>query len=246
MADDGLSIGSLNEATRGRATFSGHGDSKGASGYVSPEDAAGRYDFLGRSGDAISFNPPKDGFAEIDIAAAWDNIYVQEKGLMGKLFKKKRALNVDVDLGCLYELQNGKRGAVQAFGELFGEWDRPPFLCLSGDERTGDTEGKDEYIRVNGKKWPEIKRILVYVYIYQGIADWSQLRPQVQVQIPNETPLIVTPDVGKEELDLCVIAMLENVRDGIKLTNHTEYYPGHAEMDRAFGFGLEWDDGKKR
>ena len=57
--------------------------------------------------------------------------------------------------------------------------------------------------------------------------------------------MVVVPDVHKDELAVCAITMIENVRNGIKLTNHTEYFPGHAEMDRAFGFGLEWDEGKK-
>lgn len=246
MTDEGLSAGSLSEATRGRAAFSGHGNSKGASGYVDPSDSSGQYDFLGKPGEFMSFNPPKEGFEEFQVGAAWDNIRVRDKGVFGKLFKKTKALNVDVDLGCLYELHNGERGVVQAFGELFGKWDEAPYMCLSGDERTGDTVGDDEFIRINGQKWPEIKRILVYVYIYQGIADWAQLKPQIQVRVPGQKPLVVVPSVGREELDLCVIATLENIRGGIKLTNHTEYYPGHAEMDRAFGFGLEWDDGHKR
>lgn len=49
----------------------------------------------------------------------------------------------------------------------------------------------------------------------------------------------------RSELNVCVIAGLENVRNGIKLSHYTEYYPGHAEMDRAFGYGLQWDDGEK-
>jgi tellurite resistance protein TerA len=57
--------------------------------------------------------------------------------------------------------------------------------------------------------------------------------------------MIVTPQVDRSEQSVCVIAEVENVRNGIKLTNHTEYFPGHAEMDRAFAFGLSWSDGEK-
>ena len=57
--------------------------------------------------------------------------------------------------------------------------------------------------------------------------------------------MIVTPDAHMDELAVCAIAMMENVRGGIRLTNHTEYFPGHNEMDRAFGFGLQWADGQK-
>ena len=57
--------------------------------------------------------------------------------------------------------------------------------------------------------------------------------------------MIVTPSTHHSELEICAIAEIENIRNGMKLTNHSEYFPGHAEMDRAFGYGLEWDDGEK-
>ena len=85
----------------------------------------------------------------------------------------------------------------------------------------------------------------MYVYIYNGIPNWAIIRPQIQVSIAGEHPMVVVPDVHKDELAVCAITMIENVRNGIKLTNHTEYFPGHAEMDRAFGYGLEWDVGTK-
>jgi tellurite resistance protein TerA len=57
--------------------------------------------------------------------------------------------------------------------------------------------------------------------------------------------MIVTLQTFRSELSLCALAELENVRGGMKLKSHTEYYPGHAEMDRAFGYGLHWSDGAK-
>ncbi|MGB1077801.1 MAG: TerD family protein [Bdellovibrionales bacterium] len=235
---------SIKEATRSRANFSGRGASKGAAGYVNPNDVSGNYDFVSRSGEAQSISPPEGGFTKIKVGAAWDNMYVEEKAMFG-LVKKKKKANIDLDLGCLYELQDGTRGALQAFGDLYGNVKEAPYIRLSGDERTGDSEGDDEYLMINGKKWSEIKRILVYVYIYEGALDWAQVKPQIQVRIPNASPIVVTLSAHMKDLGLCVITELENVRNGIVVTNYTEYFPGHNEMDRAYGFGLEWDDGKK-
>ena len=142
-------------------------------------------------------------------------------------------------------MQDGTRGAIQAFGEKFGEYDKPPFISLSGDERTGDADGHDEFILVNGEHWKDIKRILVYIYIYEGAARWSQIKPQLVVDVPGENDLYVTLGAHNDALDLCAVGGLENVRGGIKLTNYTEYFPGHLEMDRAFGYGLEWGEGHK-
>lgn len=249
MSRENLSQDSLIEATRSRAKFSGHGRAKGAAGYVSDTDD-NAYQYLGTTGQTDIFNPQEGGFGKIRIGAAWQNIVVQEAGFFGKMFKKVRKEGVDLDLGCLYELHNGERGCIQAFGEMFGSFDKPPYMKLSQDDRTGDDDddddGEDEILRLNGQKWPEVKRLLIYLYIYGGAQNWAQVRPQLQVRVPNEKPMIVQLHTYKSELSLCAVAGLENVRDGIKLTNYTEYYPGHAEMDRAFGFGIEWADGVKR
>lgn len=248
MSRDSLSQDSLMEATRSRAKFSGHGSAKGAAGYVSDTDD-NSYDFLGTTGQTEIFNPQEGGWDKVRIGAAWQPRTLQEKGFFKKLLKKERVEGVDLDLGCLYELHDGTRGCLQAFGDLYGNFDKSPFMQLSGDDRTGDDDddddGEDEILMVNGRKWPEIKRLLIYLYIYGGANDWAQIKPQVQVRVPNEKPMVVTLHTYKSEMCLCAVAELENIRNGIRLTNITEYYPGHAEMDRAFGFGIEWADGEK-
>ena len=120
-----------------------------------------------------------------------------------------------------------------------------PFISLSGDERTGDKEGHDEYLLINGHKWSEVKRVLVYIYIYKGVPNWSHIKPQVVIDVPGENDLYVTLNVYDDSLAVCAVGELENIRGGIRLTNRTEYFPGHEEMDRAYGFGLDWDDGVK-
>lgn len=235
---------SLAEANRSRAEFSGHGKSKGAAGYREMADNPDS-PYLSQTGQTAVMNQPEGGFNTIKIGAAWDNILVQNAGLLNKLLKKATKQGVDIDLGCLYELEDGSRGCVQAFGEMLGAYDQSPFISLSGDERTGDAAGEDEFIRINGTHWNDVKRLLVYVYIYRGGANWADIKPMIKLSVKGEIPMIVVPDVQMSELAVCAVAMVENVRGGIRLTNHTEYFPGHAEMDRAFGFGLEWADGSK-
>ncbi len=152
---------------------------------------------------------------------------------------------MDLDLGCLYRLKNGLRGGLQAFGNQHGSLKEAPFIALGRDERTGDRDGIDELILVNGAHWADIERILVYVYIYDGARNWHAVRPQIQVRVPGEQPMIVTLNTRRSEMVVCAVATLENVRGGIKLTSCLEYFPGHSEMDRAFGFGLEWEAGSK-
>ena len=245
MSKDKTSVDSLIEANRSRVEFSGHGNAQGAAG-----ERMGSYDpdnseFLRDPGQFIAISPGPKGFEGIRIGVSWDNVQTEKTGFFSKLVKKVAHSGVDLDIGCLYEMQDGTRGAIQAFGEKFGDINAPPFIKLSGDERTGNAKGIDEFITINGQHWDKIKRLLIYIYIYDGAPHWAEINPYTIIDVPGEHDLVVTLSTYKEELCVCAVGGLENVRGSIKLTNYTEYFPGHNEMDRAFGFGLDWGDGKK-
>ncbi len=243
--DKNTSMNSLIDATKSRADFSGHGHALGAAGERAKSFDPDNCEHLREPGQNIAINTSSEGFESITISAFWDSAKKEKTDFLSKLFKKKKKINIDLDLGCLYELKDGTRGAIQAFGEKFGSFDKPPYMVLSGDERTGDAQGHDEYIVVNGAYWNKIKRLLIYIYIYDGSPSWAEINPKILIDVPGEDDLAVSLASHNDKLALCAIGGLENVRNGIILTNYTEYFPGHAEMDRAFGFGLEWDEGKK-
>lgn len=241
----GSSEKSLIEATRNRTKFSGHGKALGAAGYREASDNPQNCEFLSQPGQSIAVTPGAGGFQDFTIGVAWDNTRLARGNFFERLAKRIMNKGIDLDLGCLYELNDGTRGALQAFGGKFGNFNAPPYIMLSGDERTGNKAGDDEYLLVNGAHWDEIKRLLIYIYIYDGANRWSKIRPQVVLDIPGENDLYVTLQATNDHLALCAVGGIENVRGGIKLTNYTEYFPGHQEMDRAFGFGLPWGEGRK-
>jgi tellurite resistance protein TerA len=256
MARDKSSRDSLSEAERYHAEYSGHGKAIGAKGTYSDTDD--HRTLLGRSGETLVVDPDDGGYEKIRIGGAWQNIrieQVEKQGFFEKLFGKAKAaaagksIGVDLDIGCLYEMQDGTRGAIQAFGDMYGDYNNSPFIKLSGDDRTGDDhdddDGEDEVLRVNGKHWGDIRRLLVYFYIYDGAANWAEIKPEVRLHIPGHKPMVIRPHIYNSNLPVCCVAGIENQRNGIKLTNFTEYFPGHAEMDRAHGYGLQWDDGEK-
>jgi tellurite resistance protein TerA len=249
MSGENSSKHSIMDATRSRASFSDHRKSLGAAGFISPYDEDQKSAFLSDAGDTAIVNPPEGGLPNFEIGVAWDNVQTKrnKSGLLGKLMGAGKDLpkGVDLDIGCLYKLENGRRGAIQAFGDMFGNLDEEPYIALSGDELTGDADGEDEIILINGSKWSEIKEIIIYIYIYSGASNWEEVKPQIQVRVPGENPMVVSLHARRQELAVCAVAGIENVRQGIKMTNFLEYFPGHQEMDRAFGYGLEWDDGQK-
>lgn len=134
------SQGSIIDANRDLGTFSGYGSSRGAGEFVDPGTIGNSFEHLARRGDMLAVTPAETGFENITIGCAWDNRSVADTSFFGKLFKRTHKCNVDMDLGILFQLQDGHVGALQAFGNLYGALDRPPFMKLSGDERTGDTE----------------------------------------------------------------------------------------------------------
>lgn len=152
---------------------------------------------------------------------------------------------IDLDLGCLYELWDGRKGSVQALGNAFGSLVNPPYISLDGDDRTGtSTEG--ENLRVNSAMIPQIKRILVYTFIYEGAANWREAKGIVTVKCPGSKDIIVKMDEYGSNLTMCGIALLEN-KDGQSLSMEkvVRFFEGHRDLDAAFGWGLRWVAGSK-
>ncbi|MDQ0698925.1 uncharacterized protein involved in tellurium resistance [Streptomyces sp. W4I9-2] len=72
-------------------------------------------------------------------------------------------VNVDLDLGCMYELMDGTKGVVQPLGSLIGDLNGPPYVRLSGDDRFGAPSGETVYVNLDQRD--QIKRLLFFVYI---------------------------------------------------------------------------------
>jgi tellurite resistance protein TerA len=244
MSRDKMSGDALAAASKSSAQFSTHGDAIGAAGVTENDvDIQGELD---KSGESGLISPPEGGFQKIHIGMAWNNIIVEESGGFMGLMKKAMRKGVDLDLGCFYELTDGTRGILQPFGELFGKYNERPFIHHSGDERTGDAAGDDEYLEVNGRQWSDIKRILIYTYIYKGSNNWNAIKPEVTINLNDgRDPFIIRPALKKNDLTVCALATLKNVKNGMQIVTHGEYFNSQAAMDRAFGFGLEWEDGAK-
>ena len=141
---------------------------------------------------------------------------------------------IDLDLGCLYELQDGRKGAVQALGNSFGSLQSPPYVSLDGDDRTGESEG-GENLRVNGNKVVLIKRLLIYTFIYEGAANWREANGVVTLRYPGSEDLIVRMDEYSSTQTMCAIALLENVNgDSFSVEKQVRYFQGHRQMDEAY------------
>ncbi len=152
---------------------------------------------------------------------------------------------IDLDLGCLYEMKNGVKGVVQALGNDFGSLTKPPYIALDGDDRTGTTND-GENLRINGTMISQIKRILVFTFIYEGVANWKDANGVVTVKYPGSQDIIVRMDEYGTSQMMCAIALFENQNDQtFSVEKIVKFYDKHSHMDRDYNWGIRWVPCKK-
>lgn len=182
------------------------------------------------------------GLGEILVNLNWNSKPVK-KGFFAGLLGGNQG--IDLDLGCLYELKNGQKGAVQALGNSFGNLNRAPFISLDGDDRTGAATA-GENLRINGNRISEFKRILVYTFIYEGVANWQQADAVVTIKYPGAEDIIVKMDTFNSSNIMCGLALFENQNDQtFSVEKIVQFYRGHRALDEAFHWGMEWVAGRK-
>ncbi len=182
------------------------------------------------------------GLGEILVNLNW-NARPQKKGFLSSLFASNQG--IDLDLGCLFELKDGRKGTVQALGNCFGSLNHPPFIALDGDDRTG-AAAAGENLRINGDKIAEIKRILVYTFIYEGVANGQQADAIVTIKYPGAEDLVVKMDSFHSSEIMCGLALFENQDDQtFSVEKIVQFYRGHEALDKAFGWGMKWQAGRK-
>lgn len=182
------------------------------------------------------------GLGEILVNLNWNSKPVNQ-GFFKSLFGGGEG--IDLDLGCLYELKNGRKGAVQALGNTFGSLSVAPFISLDGDDRSGNSS-EGENLRINGNQISQFKRILVYTFIYEGVANWQQADAIVTIKYPGAEDVVVKMDTYNSSNTMCALALFENVNDEtFSVQKFVQFYQGHQAMDRAFGWGMKWTPGRK-
>ncbi|MCE3606827.1 TerD family protein [Massilia sp. P8910] len=195
---------------------------------------------LDKRGDKVSLDKRSGskGFGRIHVNLNWNRGATQGSGKA-----------IDLDLGCMYELADGRPGVVQALGDVWGDFDRPPYMRLAADDRTGQS-ADGENLAINGDHFHDLKRALIFAFIYDGAPNWAATDGVVTIDMPGQAPIEVRLDQGGKQT-MCAIAMIDNRGGSMQVTKLAEYFSqqgresGHELMDRRFGFGLRWTTGSK-
>jgi tellurite resistance protein TerA len=192
---------------------------------------------LEKSNPTVSLKKTGSTFGEIVLNLNW----TQGGGKRGLFGGSK---NIDLDLGVLFELDDGYRGCIQALGGNFGTFHHEPWIELSGDDRTGAvTTG--ETIRVNGQHFDRIRKIGVFALIYDGVPNWQQTDGIVRMTIPGQPEIEVRMTEGRNDQRLCGIAVIENIGGELRMNRHMRYYPSQRFFADDIGIFLQWTAGSK-
>lgn len=193
---------------------------------------------LEKANPTVSLEKKSSGFGEIVLNLNWS------QGPQKRGFFSSGPKSIDLDLGVLFEMQDGYRGVIQALGRQFGDFHGEPFIELSGDDRTGAVSA-GETIRVNGRHFDRIKRIGVFALIYDGVPNWQQTDGIVRLTMPDQPEIELRMDEGRDNCRLCGIALIENIGGNLQVKRHMSYYRDQKHFADDIGIHLRWTVGSK-
>ncbi|MEU9004249.1 TerD family protein [Streptomyces sp. NPDC048551] len=167
------------------------------------------------------------------------------RGWMNKGKGAVRLEDVDLDLSCLWELQNGTTGIVHPIEDQYGSFDQPPYVRLDQDDRTGRSE-TGENLLINLDHAAAIKRLLVFVVIYDGATSFAGLHGVATLFPPAGPPIEVLLDECTVVSPVAAIALIENVGGELIVRREAKYIqpaPGvfkQQAADLEYGWGMSW------
>ncbi len=158
--------------------------------------------------------------------------------------------DLDLDLCALYELTDGSKGVVQALGNAFGALDRPPYIHLDGDDRTG-AAASGENLTVNLDHKHLFRRILVFVTIYEGARSFADLHATVTLRPQHGAPIDFSLDECTVPSLVCALALITNTGGDLVVQREARYLvpergvSPQRTVDYAYGWGMNWTPGRK-
>lgn len=161
---------------------------------------------------------------------------------------------VDLDLGCFIELRDGSLWCIDGLQFSHGKGGRRdelsrqgrftdrPYVWHYGDERSG---GNGEIIFVNPAGIHEIKRMLIYTFIYDGVAHWTDTNAVVYVDVPDNDAVKVKMGEQSSSHRFCAIASLDFDDTSIRVEKLVTFFDGHEDCAAAYNWNFKFASGTK-
>ena len=158
--------------------------------------------------------------------------------------------DLDLDLCALYELTDGSKGVVQALGNAFGSLRQPPYIHLDGDDRTGAVSS-GENLTVNLDHKDRLRRVLIFVTIYEGARSFADLHATVTLQPQHGAAIDFSLDECTVPSTVCALALLTGEGGDLTVQREARYLvprrgvSPQRTVDAAYGWGMNWTPGRK-
>lgn len=167
-------------------------------------------------------------------------------------FRRMVSGDVDLDLGCYYELADGKHTLIDALQFSAGGGSRdsvsrqgcltqPPYIWHTGND-PGSGSVSSESLLVNAAHLDSIRRMMIYCYIYNGgKAAWDEVRVELSVRVPGEAPCVIALGKLKTDKRFCSLAEIEVEEGGVLAVKESiAFFDGHADCDSHYGWGFKY------
>ncbi|WP_063036945.1 TerD family protein [Nocardia pseudovaccinii] len=165
------------------------------------------------------------------------------KGIFGK---RKTGDALDLDLCCLWELQDGSKGTIHAIGN-FGSLQNSPYILLDKDDRTGGS-ASGENLDINLDHTADFRRILVFASLYEGAPDFRGVRATATLYPVGAPPIEMSVDGCTNDSRRMVLALIENINGELVVRREGVFLPRPTDpsiflnqgVDLAYGWGMAW------
>ena len=136
------------------------------------------------------------------------------------------------------------RASSSRWADFFGDLNAAPYVKLSGDDRFGRPSGETMYVNLDHRD--EIKRLLVFVYIYDQTPAFDRTHADVTLYPSNGPRIEIELDERAPQARSCAVVLIENVKGELVVRREVKFVYGfQAELDRLYGWGLQWGRGYK-
>ncbi|MGW4325330.1 TerD family protein [Nocardia sp. NPDC004573] len=153
---------------------------------------------------------------------------------------------LDLDLCCFWELADGRKGDIRPVGD-FGSLERPPFIRLDADDRSG-ASAAGENLELDLGHAAAFRRILIFATLYDGADDLRGIRVTATLYPASAPPIELSVDGCADGSRDVVLALVENTGAELVVRREGRFVPppsnrprwGVTEVDKAYGWGLDW------
>lgn len=197
---------------------------------------------LTKTAPRIDLNKHSVGKDIFRVNLNWNQSPRSGTGGFSRIFQRNNG--IDLDLAAYIRLRNGEQTIIQALGGRFGALDRPPYVKLLGDDRTGRQQD-GEWIHINGDRLDELAEVLIFTFIYSGVPNWQATDAVVRLHIAGQPEIETRLSEGNDSLPMCAIARIVNNGGQLRIERLDRYFRDHRDMDHAFGWGFRWKAGSK-